>query len=341
VAVGAGAVWVANGRAGTVSRIDPLTNQIVATIAVAEPSPTCERCWAAIAAQGDVVWASMNSEGPVATRIDPLSNSVAERVEVGVLPSALLVDGDGALWVTANLQNAVVRVAPRSARVVAQIAVHLPSEIAAGHDAIWVTSRKPGAVGQVVRIDPRTEQVISSIPVGHDPGALAVGDDNVWVANETDHTISRINARTNSVVATIPVVHLPVGVAVGSGAVWVASRGFSVLSQPSISRIDLRTNTVVDTIIIEGTAPIGMSAGVGSLWIASRNPDEVVRIGPVQLPANINGGEPLPLLVALGMGVGLLLTAGPMVRRSARRGAARPAPSGDMLRALLLMRLRH
>jgi hypothetical protein len=140
------------------------------------------------------------------------------------------------------------------------------------------------------------------------------------------------------VVATIPVVHLPVGVAIGEGEVWVASRGFSVLAQPSISRIDVRTNTVVDTIIIEGTAPIGMGAGVGSLWIASRNPDEVVRIGPVPLPVSTSGGAPLPLLVVLGVGVGLLLSAGLMVRRSACIGAARPAPSGDMLHALLLMR---
>jgi virginiamycin B lyase len=32
IATGAGAVWVANLRGGTVSRIDPATNQVVATI---------------------------------------------------------------------------------------------------------------------------------------------------------------------------------------------------------------------------------------------------------------------------------------------------------------------
>jgi YVTN family beta-propeller protein len=34
IAFGEGAVWVANSAAGTVSRIDPETNEVVATIAV-------------------------------------------------------------------------------------------------------------------------------------------------------------------------------------------------------------------------------------------------------------------------------------------------------------------
>src|SRR6266581_9256028 len=50
LALGAGAAWVVNGRAGTVSRIDPSTNQVVATIHIAEPSSSCDRCWGAVAA---------------------------------------------------------------------------------------------------------------------------------------------------------------------------------------------------------------------------------------------------------------------------------------------------
>jgi YVTN family beta-propeller protein len=34
VAVGAGSVWVANSYSGTISRIDPATNRVVATIRV-------------------------------------------------------------------------------------------------------------------------------------------------------------------------------------------------------------------------------------------------------------------------------------------------------------------
>src|SRR5712692_3084723 len=128
--MGAGAVWVANGRAATVSRIDPRIDQVVATIPVAEPSPTCERCWGAVAARGDVVWATMNSAGPVVARIDPGSYRVVKTIWVEVLPSELGVGEDGGLWLTATLENAVVRVDPWVGRVVEQIPVHAPSGIA-------------------------------------------------------------------------------------------------------------------------------------------------------------------------------------------------------------------
>jgi len=314
------------------------TNEVVANIPVAEPSPTCERCWGAVAGRGDVVWATMNSAGPVVAQINPGSNRVVKTIPVEVLPSALGVGEDGELWLTATLQNAVVRVDPRVGRVGERIPVHAPSGVAVDKDAVWVTSRKLGATGQVVRLDARTDRVVATIPVGHEPGALVVGAGGVWVANEADHTISRIEPRTNTVVATIPVVHLPVGVAIGDGAVWVASRGFSVLSVPSVSRIDPDTNTAVETTPIEGTSPLGMVAGEGSLWVASRNPDEVVRIGPVPLPLNApTAGGPL-LLVAIGASTALLVVIGVLLRRSSRRGGDRSAPDGHLLGELLRMR---
>jgi YVTN family beta-propeller protein len=339
LAVAAGAVWVANGRLGTIARMDPSTERVVAMISIAEPLPTCDRCWGAAAGRGDAVWATMNSAGPVVARIDPASNDITETVEVGVLPSALAVDEDGKLWLAATLEDAVVRVDPHVPGAIARTSVHLPAGIVAGQDAIWVTARKPGVNGQLVRIDRRTGVVWATIPVGHDPGALAVADKDVWVANEADHTISRIDARTNTVAATIPVVHFPVGLAIGVDAVWVASRGSALLSAPALSRIDPDSNTVVETTPLEGTAPIGMAAGAGSLWVASRDPDEVVRIGPVALPAGPLAASGPPLVqVVLGVGTIFLLAGGEVLWRSAHRVAQRRVPDGSLLGALLLLR---
>jgi hypothetical protein len=83
LAVGAHAVWVANGRPRTVSRLDPSTNQVLATIRLAETSPTCERCWGAVAARGDAVWVAMDAAGPLVARIEAASNAIAETVDIG------------------------------------------------------------------------------------------------------------------------------------------------------------------------------------------------------------------------------------------------------------------
>lgn len=318
LAVGAGAVWVANGRAGTVTRLDPWTNQVVATIPIGEPALGCDRCWGAVAARGEVVWAAMDTAGPVVVRVDPSANTIAETVEVGVVPTALAVGEDGGLWLTATLENVVVHVDPHGGRAVSRLPVHLPSGIAAGPDAIWVTARTPGSTRQVVGIDPRTEVVLATIPVGRDPGALAVGDAHVWVTNTADHTVSRVDPRAKVTIATIPVAHFPIGAVLGEGAVWIASRGAALLSQPAVSRIDVDTNTVVETTAIGGTAPIGMAVGDTSLWIASRSPDEVLRIGPLPVrPVAPAAGEPPPA-VALGGGAILVLAVDEVLRRLAR-----------------------
>jgi YVTN family beta-propeller protein len=272
-------------------------------------------------------------------RIDPTSNAIAETIQVGVLPSALAVDEDGGLWLTATLQDAVVHVDPHPAGAVARTTVHLPAHISAGRGAIWVTAWQPGTKGQAVRLDPRTGVVLATIPVGRDPTALAVDDADVWVANEMDDTVSRIDARTNEVAATIPVVRDPVGVAIGTDAVWVVSRGSALLAPPTLSRIDPSRNMVVETIPLDGAAPIGTAAGAGSLWVASRNLDEVVRIGPLPLPATASASaasDPPLHLVALGLGAMVVLVAGLVRQRPAQpAGGRRRMPDGHLLSALL------
>ena len=54
VAFGAGAVWVTNTAAGTVSRIDPATNEVVGTVAVGN-APT------GIAVAGGLVWVAVQA----------------------------------------------------------------------------------------------------------------------------------------------------------------------------------------------------------------------------------------------------------------------------------------
>jgi YVTN family beta-propeller protein len=76
---------------------------------------------------------------------------------------------------------------------------------------------------EVLRIDPRTAKVVTTIPVGRAPWGLAVGGGGVWVANTVDGTISRIDPVTNRVVATIRLGASPTAVAVGEGSVWVAA----------------------------------------------------------------------------------------------------------------------
>src|SRR3954468_16643297 len=80
-----GSVWVANFLSGTVQRIDPATNRVVATVRIGgQPY--------GLAVAPGAVWVGNNAREDVA-RIDTATNAVVGRVTVGDRPIGLGYDG--------------------------------------------------------------------------------------------------------------------------------------------------------------------------------------------------------------------------------------------------------
>jgi peptide/nickel transport system substrate-binding protein len=123
-------------------------------------------------------------------------------------------------------------------------------------------------------VDAGSGKVVSQIPVGTSPNAIAVGPDAVWVTNTNDNTVSRIDPSTNTVQQTIEVGAGPVGVAVGGGAVWVANG-----LDGTVSRIDPTISREVQT-IVAGNGPSGVAYGEGVVWVTNSVDGTVSRIDP-------------------------------------------------------------
>jgi serine/threonine-protein kinase len=130
LAVGSGAasgIWVVNELGDTVVRIDPETNEVVAddegiwvtsqandqvqrfdpvdgttllTLELADGIPDGPT---AIAIGANGVWVASDLE-PVVVRIDPATNDVVERLAIGGIAGAMVVDLDGNVWVTVREQ---------------------------------------------------------------------------------------------------------------------------------------------------------------------------------------------------------------------------------------------
>src|SRR5262245_6880127 len=147
------------------------------------------------------------------------------------IPVFALAGGGGSSGssLEAAADNSVGEVDPTSASLVADTqGVQSPLAVAGGAGAVWVTE----AGGTVAKIDPQTNAVEQTIPVGDGPESLAVSGKSVWVANSLDGTVSRINADANRVVGgPYKVGNTPTGVAVGDGSVWVANAGDGTVVQ--------------------------------------------------------------------------------------------------------------
>jgi YVTN family beta-propeller protein len=231
IAYGDGALWVAvTGDAGSLLRVDPATGRTVATIPVGP---------VAVATSPGAVWVTGHQGGTV-TRIDPVTNSVSAtiRLEPGLWGLAY---GEGAVWVANPERDTVSRIDAATNAVTATISdIDVPVGVAVGARSVWVTNwgttgmpwtpGQPG--GTVSRIDPLTNRVTGTIPVGTNPGRIAFGGGYLWVALQGAPTLVQVDPATNAVkarVTTGPVVveddshntWRKLGVAATDSSVWV------------------------------------------------------------------------------------------------------------------------
>ena len=249
IAVGQGAVWVANEDEQSLARIDPTTLLVQRT--PLELTPT------GVAVGAGAVWVAHGILGSV-SRVG-VDGSVLETID-DVAPRSSdgsIAVGEGAVWFVSAI-GVIAEIDPRTNQVVqTDVAGSLPSAVDTGFDGVWVAN---AGENNVVEINPRTVGVVDATGVGGSPRGVAVGERAVWVTSEADDSVSRIDAASGSV-KTIPVGDGPTGIAFGEGAVWVVNTG-----DGTVSRIDPVTAEVVETIAI-GNRPVGIAAGAGSVWV--------------------------------------------------------------------------
>jgi YVTN family beta-propeller protein len=212
LAYGFRAVWVAHGRLGNVTRIDPQFNT---------PGPPIEvggtafgQPYGSVAVGLRAVWVVFGDS--TLAKIDPTTLRV-KRARAGSLPAGIAV-GSGSVWVSNAGEASVTRYNPEAFQApLDTISVgRSPTGIAAAH-TIWVAN---SADDSVWRIGPDTGDV-DPIDVGDDPRAVAITPDAVWVANHGDGTLSRIDPDSNQVERKIHIGNAPTGIVFADGLLLV------------------------------------------------------------------------------------------------------------------------
>ena len=168
IAVGDGAVWVANNASGV--RLIPDRGASGPLIGVGnDPS--------AIAVGLGATWVADAADGTV-SRIDP-THGVLTTIQVGPGASGIAV-GAGAVWVANALANTLQRIDPGTNSVTTTVTVGShPRGVAFGDGSVWVANSGDGTVS---RVQPTHPRVVATIPVGQSPQALVVSSGAVWVS---------------------------------------------------------------------------------------------------------------------------------------------------------------
>lgn len=236
VAVGEGSIWVTH-DVDTVSRIDPSTDKVVATINV---GPGVR----GIATGGGSVWVTREPqpdeiEGYL-VRIDPATDPVVgDPLKIGVSPGPITYGAD-AVWVTLTSESGtLVKVDPATMTKLAEIGgVRGSAWYVAGQ--IWAATG-----GSILQIDPSTSSLVDQVPIPLS-WQVGFGSDAAWVLTLTGSldpdfyipdpkqpsTVVEVDPSTGEPIGLpVPVGNSPAFMAVGEGAVWVAQYDSGVIDR--------------------------------------------------------------------------------------------------------------
>jgi YVTN family beta-propeller protein len=141
-------VWVTNFGSATISRIDPATNEVIATVDAAFGPE-------GIGFSGDAVWIANVREGTV-SRLDPATNTIVATIPTGTATEGIVVDPDGLVYaaVTGALGIAGIDPATNSVTAVFSAGREPRRMLIRGHD-LWVTNTGDGNVQILDLTQPR------------------------------------------------------------------------------------------------------------------------------------------------------------------------------------------
>jgi hypothetical protein len=292
----AGCLWVVHGK--DVSRIDPLTNNVVETL----PKPA----GALYFTEPDSLWFVRHEflGAPSLCKMDRRTQQVTASVS---LPRSvgMVRFGEGAFWALVVPRGLgcehkpleILKIDPQSATIVGRIClsetnwpvskgpVLRATTLTAGLGSIWVTR---GSV--LVRVDAESNAVVATIPLDYEPSWAEVGEGALYVFScrkcYEDQTaperVARIDAATNAVGRSIPYPGKPNALAVGLGAIWLIN---GEERTQTLQWIDSQTGAVS-----KNPLPLGenllygfanspyIAVHQGDLWVVKGN--SLLRIAP-------------------------------------------------------------
>jgi hypothetical protein len=247
LALGAGSIWLAPTGSSELLRIDPPSNQVVASIHLGVTgSRRASSLGGGVAFAAGRVWVSRVSNDPRGDviSVNPATNQVAGRpVTVGSGPDAVL-SAFGSLWVDntsvvignnapSQVYPAVSRIDPLTRRVTSEPFSGTP---ATAFGSLWVQANAASDDAAIVRVDPATGQTLARINVPRVIG-ISSGGGRLWAISyprsrpgrtfqpiKGTAALWQIDPRTNRVIGKP--VHLPLtqpdSIIVSDGQLWIA-----------------------------------------------------------------------------------------------------------------------
>jgi len=265
VTITSDAVWVGSTGPFAVHRIDPKTNNLVATVELRG-----EPC-AGLATGFGSLWVPLCGDSPMLARIDLESNKLVTLLDIG--PAAAeggVAASSDSVWLVVDKNGSLARIDPATGKVRQTIRLPAGSYNPFYSDGrIWVT-RADGA--ELTSVDAATGAVLATTRTGPGPRFLTAGSGAVWTLNQGDGTVTRIDPHTKQSTGTITLRTPGHGgdISFGGGMIW------TTMPKVPLSVID----AAAATLLCQWVGPGGDSLGIGhdAIWLTDYHGGTISRI---------------------------------------------------------------
>jgi streptogramin lyase len=266
VALTTDAVWVGSTGPEAIHRIDPTTNQEVASVSV--PGEPC----AGLAPGFGSLWVPLCSTKPALARIDLHSNLVTAVLKFGTAAECGITASEDSVWLVVDGHGTLVRIDP--VRNTIRQRVKLPPGSCNPHYSegmVWVTNAK-GA--ELTAVDAHSGAIMATIRTGPHPRFLTDGGGSIWTLNQGDGSLTQIDMRTRRVTGSVALGTPGHGgdIAFGGLMVWTTMMGTPLTAVDFTSRQIFR----------QWTGPGGDSLAIapGAIWLTDYHKGTIERLSP-------------------------------------------------------------
>jgi streptogramin lyase len=265
VAIAPDAVWVGSTGPFAVHRIDPKTNQQVATVKL--PGEPC----AGLATGFGNLWIPLCGRNKSLAKVDLESNRLLDVFKIG--PAAAeggITASTDSVWLVVDKNGSLARIDPASGTIRQTIKVPPGSYNPFYADGeVWVT-RADGS--EMTAVDAVTGVVSATAQTGPGPRFLTAGAGAVWTLNQGDGSLTRVDIQTRNATTTIALGIPGHGgdISFGGGMVWT-----TVWKMP-LSVIDGASARL----LCQWKGPGGDSLGIGhgAIWLTDYHAGTISRI---------------------------------------------------------------
>ena len=265
--------WVACKEQARVIRVDLAGRKTTASVRVGSPV-------IAVLYAFSSVWA-VDATSTV-TRIAPSTGRITQRIRLDARAAYNIWSGGGSIWVADDQGASVLRVSPKTNRVVARIPVSDgPADMAFAGTSGWVIDHRDA---QLYRIDLATNRstLVAKI-AGDAPERMVYLSGSLWITGRgTD--LLRVDPASGEVRSTIDIGASGIDVAATARALWVPSRSAAVdltgfPSMEALRRVSASTGEVTTAATASGRLDVnGIDSRDGYVWLSDNREGILYRL---------------------------------------------------------------